>query len=144
MTIRLNRLPTLNFEEDIYKKLADARRITDPSPVQVAVATPNAVGGGSASGGNPLDALKIDQAGGGPTTYSTLAGAINGVNKTFTTSVPYKTGTLEVTLRGTDRAQGTDQQLWAELDPDAGTFVFTLAPITNDWIKVKYQENVNV
>ena len=83
----------------------------------------------------------IDQSGGVNDTYGVLAGTINGVNTTFTTSQSvYDTGSLQVFLNGQLQTQG-DSEDWQETTPASGTFDFTVAPIVGDEIVVKYNDN---
>jgi hypothetical protein len=61
------------------------------------------------------------------------SGAINGVNATFVTALPYRTGTLRLYLNGVRQKLTNDYTLTPPV-----TFVFVLAPRTNDHVLVDY------
>lgn len=92
-------------------------------------------------GGNTFNItnnLKIDQIGSAATTYGTLSGSLNGVNKVFTVSNgSYNSGGLAVYLNGQLLSQGTDSD-WTETDASAGTFTFATAPLVGDRIIAVY------
>lgn len=72
-------------------------------------------------------------------TYGTLAGAVNGINTTFTVSaLAYVSGSLAVFLNGLIQWQGGADD-WTETTPASGTFAFNIAPLTGDVITVIYQ-----
>ena len=97
-------------------------------------------GGGGGEGSDDYSRPHhIDQTpAGAGMTYGTLAGLVNGSNKTFTTAASsYISGQLEVERNGVGQSQGSDQS-WVETDPSAGTFDFVTAPLSGDHIKVRY------
>ncbi len=72
-------------------------------------------------------------------TYGLLAGAVNGINTTYTVSAGlYVSGSLAVYLNGLIQFQGAADD-WQETAPAAGTFDFNVAPLGGDIITVTYQ-----
>lgn len=89
-------------------------------------------GGGSGGGNSQIDQTPDHG------TYGTLAGTVNGINLTYTVSQgAYTSGQLLVYLNGLLQLQGATDD-WQELVPAAGTFTFTIAPLTGDIITVEY------
>jgi len=115
------------------KLVAGANVILTPSGAGNQTLTISATGGGG-GGGNYIIDQSPDNG-----TYGTIAGTINGVNKTFTVSQSaYVTGTLMVFVNGQALQQGVSDD-WQELSPAGGTFDLTVAPVTGDIITVFYQ-----
>lgn len=82
--------------------------------------------------------VKIDQAGGGTTTYGTLAGTINGTNTLFTVSNgSYVSGSLTLSLNGQEQTLGSTGD-FTETSPGSGTFTFNIAPPTGSVIVASY------
>jgi hypothetical protein len=113
------------------------RQLTLPDKSGTLATLDDIVGGGSGGG----SAMQTDQSGGTSDTYGVLAGMIDGSNTTFTTSVPYMTGTLQVYLNGQLQTQGSSED-WAETTPGSGTFDFAVAPESGDEITVYYAMGV--
>lgn len=94
-------------------------------------------GGGSGTTNN-INTTKVDQTGGGTTTYGTLSGTVNGSNAIFTVSNgAYVSGTLEVELNGQVQTLGSTGD-FTETTPGSGTFTLTTAPPTGSVIIASY------
>lgn len=92
-------------------------------------------GGGGGSGGSPIFIDQTPSDG----TYGLLAGAVDGVNKTFTVSQGiFATSKLSVYLNGLIQLQGAGDD-WTETNPATGVFDFDVAPLAGDVITVVYQ-----
>lgn len=94
----------------------------------------NFVSGGGGGGGWIIDQTPDNG------TYGLLAGAVDGVNTTFTVSNgSYETGKLLVFLNGIAQLQGAADD-WEETTPGSGTFDFIVAPSIGDIVTVAYQD----
>ncbi len=92
------------------------------------------VGGGS-GGGNLIKEDSPHPAG---STYGTVTPNPNGIVTVFTVgSAKYVSGKLTVWKNGQELNLGTGKD-WVETNPAAGTFTFTIAPLTTDNIYVEY------
>lgn len=91
----------------------------------------------STGGGLGGGAFQIDQTPDNGT-YGLLAGAVNGINTTFTVSLgAYDTGKLQVYRNGLIQKQGAGDE-WVETTPGSGIFDFVVAPFAGDIITVVY------
>ena len=110
------------------------KTITNPGGNEVVDYDLKTVGGGSGGATN----IQIDSTPDSGT-YGLLAGAVDGVNSTFTVSLlAYNAGKLLVSLNGLVQNQGALND-YVEIDPTLGTFQFNTPPATNDIIVVEYQ-----
>lgn len=73
----------------------------------------------------------------------TPAGAVNGVNKTFTAAFPYIGGTLQVFRDGQKMKPGASND-YTETNPATGVFDFYTAPVTGSVIDVSYMKSLAV
>lgn len=90
-----------------------------------------------------INTIKKDSTGGTSDTYGVLAGAVNGVNTTYTVSAGvYVSGSLAVYKNGVRLIQGSSED-WVETTPASGTFDFNNAPLSGDVIDVEYVESEN-
>lgn len=129
---------TPNFLDDKIELVAGAnvtinKVIINPGAnekIQYQVSSTGGAGGGS---------YNVDQTPDNGT-YGLLAGAVNGINTTFTVSAGvYVTGKLFVFLNGLVQLQGAGDD-FIELAPGAGTFQFVVAPLVGDIITAVYQD----
>lgn len=87
---------------------------------------------------NNYNTKKVDQTGGGTTTYGALGGLVNSSNTVYTVSNgSYVTGTLEVELNGQEQTLGSTGD-YTETTPGSGTFTFAIAPPTGSIIIASY------
>lgn len=87
-----------------------------------------------------VNTLTIDSTAGTGDTWGVLAGAVNGVNTTYTVSTGvYKSGTLKVFKNNLLLIQGTGED-WVETTPASGIFDFNTAPLSGDVITVEYSD----
>jgi hypothetical protein len=75
--------------------------------------------------------------------FEVLTGTIDGVNTTFTTSVPYTPTTTAVFVSGQLKRPDLDDG-WLETDPTTGTIDFKIAPIVGDVLQAFYLDTLPV
>lgn len=73
----------------------------------------------------------------------TPAGAVNGVNKTFTAAFPYIGGTLQVFRDGQKMKPGASND-YTETNPATSVFDFYTAPVTGSVIDISYMKSLAV
>lgn len=81
----------------------------------------------------PPGESQIDETG-GPGAYGTLTGLVNDSNTVFTTSQPYKAGSLRVIYYG----QVLSGSNITETTPASGVFTLGFAPATGTWVQAAY------
>ena len=90
--------------------------------------------------GNAEYRLHVAATGGTNDSYEVLAGDLNGVNKVFTTPLPYESGTLAVYCQGQLQIQGSSEDYE---ETTSTTFTFTTAPPRLSEIIVTYLSPTN-
>lgn len=72
------------------------------------------------------------------------SGAINGTNRTFVTSVPYRAGSLALYLNGQLREKSNTADGYTETDPATGTLTLVEAPRAGELVQVAYEDTAAV
>ncbi len=67
--------------------------------------------------------------------FEVLTGIIDGINKTFYTSVPYKSGSLAVLLNGQLKHKDRPKYGWIETSPSIGCVDLTTPPLLGDVVQ---------
>ncbi len=147
-TVPLPQQPALNFEDFFTLSNNPGNSSTDVNLDLVAIANSTTFINALTSNVNFQNAVTAFVSGSGQIqidqtpdngTYGLLAGAVDGINTTYTVSLgSYPSGKLQVYLNGLIQLQGVSDD-WQETTPGSGTFDFNTPPLTNDVITVVYQ-----